>query len=225
MPQVIQQLSTNPALCTPSRGSNDSQSTHCIPMTISNRQFFETAITRLMDRLYGTAMRLTRNGSDAEDLLAESLEKAWGNLSNLDSREKFDGWMMRILSNTYISNWRRNQVHQKIFDDDVDTEEVDDTHSLYARLHQPFLLWWGTPEQTFLNNLLKEDIERAMDQLPEGYRIVVLMVQILGYSYEEAAEELNVPVGTIRSRLNRGRSQLQDALWHHAKEAERQSAN
>ena len=195
-----------------------------VAVNTSDRQFFEESVTRLMERLYGAAMRFTRNSADAEDLLAESLEKAWNSLPKLEDKEKFDGWMMRIVSNTYISNWRRNQVHDKVFDESIECGDLDDTHSLYARLHQPFLLWWGTPEQTFLNNLLKQDIDRAIDALSDEYRIVVLAVQILGYSYEEAADSLGVPIGTIRSRLNRGRQQLQDALWHHAKEAETNSA-
>ncbi len=185
-----------------------------------NHSFFESAVTRLMDRLYGTALRFTRNSADAEDLIAESLEKAWKSLDKLEDREKFDGWMMRILSNSYISRWRRHKTHEKIFDDDVATDDLDDKDSLYAKLHQPFLLWYGTPEKKFLNELLKEDIEKALDALPDAYRIVVVMVQLLGFSYEEVSADLDVPVGTVRSRLNRGRRQLQDALWQNAQDAE-----
>ncbi len=183
------------------------------------RAFFETGVTRLMDRLYGAAVRFTRNPADAEDLMADSLTKAWNCIDSLDDRDRFDGWMMRILTNTYISQWRRQKTHDAIFEDDICTDDLDDTQTLYARLHQPFLLWWGTPEQTFLNNLLNEDIERALDSLPDGYRMVVVMVEVLGFTYEEASEALEVPVGTVRSRLNRGRRQLQKALWNNAREA------
>jgi RNA polymerase sigma factor (sigma-70 family) len=187
--------------------------------------FFEAAITRLMDRLYGTALRFTRNSADAEDLIAESMEKAWNNLDKLDDYEKFDGWMMRILSNTYISNWRRQKTHDKIFDDNLSADDNDDRDSLYAKLHQPFLLWYGSPEKAFLNKLLQKDIEAALDSLPDNYRIVVVMVQLLGCSYEEVSENLDVPIGTIRSRLNRGRKQLQDALWENARDANLTSPN
>ena len=189
-------------------------------MPVSDREFFEQSVSRLLDRLYGVAMRYTRNPTDAEDLIAESLEKAWKNLDSLEQREQFDGWLMRILSNTFISQWRRTKTHDKIFDDDSCADDLDDTNSLYARLHQPFLLWWGTPEQAFLNNLLKEEISHALDRLPDGYRIVVVMVQLLGCTYEEVAKELEVPVGTIRSRLNRGRKLLQDYLWQYAEQGE-----
>ncbi|MEM7290786.1 MAG: sigma-70 family RNA polymerase sigma factor [Pseudomonadota bacterium] len=181
--------------------------------------FFESAVTRLMERLYGAAMRFTRNASDAEDLMSEALEKAWNNLDSLQDREKFDGWMMRILSNTYISQWRRQKVRDTIFDDESCPHDLDDKNSLYAKLHQPFLLWWGTPEQTFVNNLLIEDIARALDEISEAYRDVVVMVEVLGFSYEEVANDLEVPVGTVRSRLNRGRRMLQDALWQNARDA------
>jgi RNA polymerase sigma factor (sigma-70 family) len=181
--------------------------------------FFESAVTRMMDRLYGAAMRFTRNSSDAEDLMAESLEKAWNKLETLQDRDKFDGWIMRILSNTYISQWRRQKLREEIFDDSCCPHDLDDKSSLYAKLHQPFLLWWGTPEQTFVNNLLIDDIEKALDGISDVYREVVVMVELLGFRYEEVAVELEVPVGTVRSRLNRGRRMLQKALWENARDA------
>ena len=181
--------------------------------------FFESAVSRMMDRLYGAAMRFTRNSSDAEDLMAESLEKAWNKLETLQDRDKFDGWIMRILSNTYISQWRRQKKHEEIFDDNSCPHDLDDKNSLYAKLHQPFLLWWGTPEQTFVNNLLIDDIEKALNGISDVYREVVVMVELLGFRYEEVALELDVPVGTVRSRLNRGRRMLQKALWENARDA------
>ena len=189
------------------------------------RQFFEQSVTAMMERLYGTAMRFTRDPMNAEDLLAETLEKAWKNLSSLEDPEKFEGWIMRILSNSFISQWRKNKTHDKVFDDDVEACDLDETQSLYAKLHQPFLLWWGTPEQAFLNNLVQEDIEKALDSLPDHYRVVVIMVQLMGFSYEEVANKLEVPVGTVRSRLNRARNQLQEALWQHSKQADFTSAS
>lgn len=180
---------------------------------------FEANVTRMMDRMYSAALRYTRNSTDAEDLLGDCLAKAWEKYSTLDDPDKFDGWVMRILSNTYISRWRRNQTHKEIFDDDLCTQDLDDTNSLYAKLHQPFLLWWGTPEQTFVNNLLNEEIEAALNSLPESFRLTVMMVEVMGHSYDEVAESMEVPVGTVRSRLNRGRRLLQKSLWENAREA------
>lgn len=192
----------------------------CVVNQISNKhEFFEAGVSRMMDRLYGTSLRFTRNASDAEDLLSASLEKAWNCLDSLEDVERFDGWMMRILSNTYISQWRREKTRQQIFDDEPCPHGLDDRDCLYAKLHQPFLLWWGTPEQKFVNNLLAEDIEKALDGIKEVFREVVIMVEVMGFSYEEVANALEVPVGTVRSRLNRGRRLLQDALWQNAREA------
>ena len=181
---------------------------------------FEAAVAGVMDRLYGAAMRYTRNPANAEDLLADTLAKAWSNIGSLNDFDRFESWITRILTNTYISQWRRQKTSEGIFDDSHCADDLDDTHSLYARLHQPFLLWWGTPEKTFVNNLLAQDIERAMDSIPEVYRIVVIMVEVLGHTYEEASESLEVPIGTVRSRLSRGRRLLQDALWKNAKDAD-----
>ncbi len=183
------------------------------------RVFFERRVTALMDRMFSVAMRYCRDQADAEDLVAETLVKSWKAFDSLDDRERFDGWIMRILSNTYISQWRRKKTSQGIFDDEAECHDLDDADSLYARLHQPFLLWYGAPERQFVKKLLSEDISHALHALSDGYRSVVIMVEILGFSYEEAAASLEVPIGTIRSRLNRARRQLQNALWQHAQTA------
>ena len=91
--------------------------------------------------------------------------------------------------------------------------------SLFRQLHQPFLLWWATPEEDFLNGLLREDIQRALDSLPDPFRVVVVLVDIQGCTYEQTASQLGVAIGTVRSRLNRGRGLLQKALWRHARDA------
>ena len=172
-----------------------------------------------MKRLYGTAMRLTRNAADAEDLVAESIAKAWAKLDELRERDKFDGWLLRVLANTYISNWRHRRAELELTDEGAAEDETSEDAYLYTKLHQPFLLWWSTPEQAFVNNLLRSDLQSALDSLPDAYRVVVVMVEVLGHSYGEVAETLDLPVGTVRSRLNRGRRLLQQSLWTHAQQA------
>jgi RNA polymerase sigma-70 factor (ECF subfamily) len=186
----------------------------------STRQFFEAAVLRLMDRMYGAALRLTRNTADAEDLVAETVEKAWTRVDQLRDRDSIDGWLMRVLSNTFISNWRSGSRERELVEDGAedDIEPTQDAY-LYSRLHQPFLLWFSSPEQNFVNNLLRRNIEAAIDSLPDEYRIVFLLVEVLGYSYAESADALSIPVGTVRSRLNRGRGLLQKSLWREAREA------
>jgi RNA polymerase sigma-70 factor, ECF subfamily len=103
-----------------------------------------------------------------------------------------------------------------------DVESVgtaDEDFSLFDHLHQPILLWWGNPEQDFLNGLLREDLARAIDQLPDALRTVVVLVDVQAMSYQDAADALAIPIGTVRSRLARARSQLQRTLWDDAHDA------
>jgi len=173
-----------------------------------------------MDGLYGSAVRLTRNGADAEDLVAESVAKAWEALPTLRDRQQFVPWMFRILMNAFVSDWRRRRASPVTGSRDGSNEEASsEEFSLFRHLHQPFLLWWGTPEHAFLNKLLRHDLEQAIDGLAEPYRVVLVMVEIHGRSYADTAEALDVPIGTVRSRLARARGLLQRALWNQGKEA------
>lgn len=183
------------------------------------RQFFEARLEPLMDRLYGTALRLCRDPDEAEDVVAETVARAWLHLSELKDRRCFEGWLFRILNHTFISLRRRKRCRQ---DREVPWEhEGDDegSFSLFEKLHQPFLLWWGTPERDFINRLLQEDLQRALDQLPDPYRIVMVMVEIEGFRYDEVAHALDLPLGTVQSRLSRARSLLQKTLWQQGQDA------
>lgn len=187
-----------------------------------DRHHFEREVDRLMDRLYGTALRLARDPFDAEDVVAEAVQRAWANRDQLQDAASLEGWLFRILNNTFVSAWRRRRSRQdrETALDEADGEGPDDAgFSLYARLHRPFLLWWGTPEERFLNDLLREDIQAAIDALPDAFRLVVVLVEVQGHTYEEAAGLLDIPLGTVRSRLSRGRALLQAALWDQAREA------
>ena len=189
---------------------------------VLDRRAFEARLGDIMDRLYGTALRLTRDSHDAEDIVAEAVGNAWRRLDELRDPDRFEGWLFRILNNTFISHLRQRRCRQ---DQEADTEfsEIESAggleFSLFARLHQPFLLWWGTPEEAFVSRLLIEDIQKALDGLPENFRIVVVLVEVQGHTYDEVASLLDIPVGTVRSRLSRGRSLLQRALWEQARDA------
>lgn len=187
-------------------------------MTAIDRNLFAQQIESHLDRLYGAALRLTRHPGDAEDLVAETAARAWSSIATLHDAECFVPWMMRIMTNTYISERRRasNRLPHEPY-----VEEPDDDgtpFSLFDRLHQPFLLWFGNPEHEFLNGLLHDDIEAALAKLPEPFRLVVMLSDMEGLTYQEIAVALDVPVGTVRSRLARARGQLQKALWQHGEE-------
>jgi RNA polymerase sigma-70 factor (ECF subfamily) len=186
----------------------------------SLRAFCEAEIGAILDRLYGTALRLTRNQADAEDLVADTVVKALDNIHGLQDRNCFHGWIFRILYNTFNSNCRKKSARPEDCFSSLrqgDTEQGE-AFWLFDKLHQPFLLWWGNHEQQFLDQLEIEDLCKAVDALPDSYRIVVTLSDIEGFSYQEIAETLEVPVGTVRSRLARGRSMLQKALWDYAQE-------
>lgn len=180
----------------------------------ADRDWFEHAVLAVLPELVGTARRLARNREDAEDLAAEAITKAWLHRASLRERQRFAGWILRILTNLFLSH-RRSDAARHV---ETGLDEAME-FSLFERLHQPFLLWWGTPEQDFLNRLLREDLVRAIEALPDRYRIVVVMADVQALSYGEIACTLEIPVGTVRSRLARGRALLQKALWEHACDA------
>lgn len=181
-----------------------------------SRDFFEKGVMAEMDSLYGTALRLTRDGGQAEELVAETVARAWSALATLKDPTRFRPWLFRILRNLFISDYRKRSSEPAVEEWTEGCGADDEGFSLFEKLHQPFLLWWGNPEQEFVSKLLREDIARAIDALPEAFRMTVMLVDVEGFSYQEAAETLDVPVGTVRSRLKRARACLQKALWEHA---------
>lgn len=179
-----------------------------------DQKWFEQEVVGLLPDLYATAMRLAKNTADAEDLVAEAVSKAWDARKSLHDLSNFRGWIFRILMNTFLSDCRRHGA-EPVFQSLPDECEAGDEFSLFDKLHQPFLLWWGNPEKEFLDRLLREDVEQAIDQLPVSFRAVVVLAELQGFSYQEIGASLNIPTGTVRSRLARGRCLLQQALWKH----------
>lgn len=184
-----------------------------------SREFFEKQVLGLLGALEGAARRLTRNEADAEDLVAETVARAWRALGTLECEAAFRSWMFRILNNAFVSGLRRADARPRTEPIDGGEGEADEAgFSLFEQMHQPFLLWFGNPEQEFLDKLLREDLERALASLPEHHRVVVILSDIEEFSYAEIACALEVPVGTVRSRLARARAALQKLLWRQADE-------
>lgn len=181
--------------------------------------WFCEQVQRHLSELYATARRLTRNDDDAEDLVADAVARAWTHLDSLDDRTAFRGWIFRILTNRYISLSRRRDTRSAADPFDEEAYAPEPAFSLFEHLHQPFLLWWSNPEQAFLRSLLREDLDRAVDALPDEFRIAVVLHDVQGLSYREVADALEIPIGTVKSRLARGRSLLQRELWQHAQDA------
>lgn len=185
------------------------------------KAWFSQHIEDNLDSLYALAQRLTRNNADAEDLVADSVAKAWSAISTLDDRNRFRPWIFRILHNGFISDYRKKSVRplEISINETATNDEGEEVASLLINQPDEFLNWWANPEREFVNNLLGEEIMAAIESLPEAFRIAVALINVEGLSYDEAAEVLNVSPGTIRSRMNRGRTLLQKALWEHAKDA------
>lgn len=184
-------------------------------LTRADRAWFADQVETLLPGLYSTAVRLCRDRTDAEDLVADAVAKAWESLPTLRDRHVFRGWVFRILTNAFVSQYRSRRAQTDVTSLDAGDEEF----SLFERLHQPMLLWWGNPEQEFLNGLLREDLATAIDELPGPFRAAVLLVDVQGLSYQDVATAMDVPVGTVRSRLARGRGLLQKVLWENAHDA------
>ncbi|HJU72760.1 MAG TPA: sigma-70 family RNA polymerase sigma factor [Gemmatimonadaceae bacterium] len=183
--------------------------------TEDTAQWFERSILGVLPDLVGAARRLTKHATDAEDLVADAISKAWFAVDTLKDRERFRGWIFRILTNAFLAQ-RRARTSQPV-EEPLPDEQAG--FSLFEQLHQPFLLWWSTPEKEFLDKLLREDLIRAIESLPESFRVVVILADVQGLTYQEIADALDAPIGTVRSRLARGRSLLQKALWEHARDA------
>lgn len=182
------------------------------------KEAFETQVMAILGRLHGVAARLTRNDADAEDLVADTIARAWRARESLMTPSAFPAWIFRILNNTFISDRRRASVRGQT--EPIEDTELDDSQSfsIFERLHQPFLLWFANPEQEFLDKLLRDDVDRALAALPEHYRVVVIMADMEDLKYAEIAETLKIPIGTVRSRLARARAALQETLWTLAQE-------
>lgn len=179
--------------------------------------FFAERVEALLPDLYGAALRLCRNPADAQDLVADAIGTAWIKRDTLGDPATLRGWLFTILTNRFRDCRRRQQVRG--LPEPLEDEAGDEPFSLFERLHRPILLFWDTPERAFLDKLLREDFARAIDALPDPLRVVVVLAHLEGFTYQEIADQLDIPIGTVRSRLGRARARLQRTLWNHAVDA------
>ncbi|MTI87471.1 MAG: sigma-70 family RNA polymerase sigma factor [Balneolaceae bacterium] len=170
---------------------------------------FDDEIIPHMDALYNFALRLTTDPNDAEDLVQESIVKAYRFFSSYEKGTNAKAWMFRILKNSFINNYRKTSKKPS----QVDYDEVSSYYeSIRAERTETSDL-----ESLMFRELMDDDISNALSELPEDFRIVVLLCDVEGYTYEEIANMLDVPIGTIRSRLHRGRNLLKTELIEYAK--------
>lgn len=187
----------------------------------SIRRAFSQRVEAQLDSLYGVALRLTRNPADAEDLVSEAVAKAWGAIDSLDDWSRFRAWIFRIMRNHFVTGHRKHARGPEFVRLEAPGDEST-PGELVAFLNtqsDDFLRWWADPEKAVADRLLGEEIMAAVHALPEAFRVTILLVNVDGLGYDEAAEVLGVPPGTVRSRMKRGRTLLQKALWEHARDA------
>ena len=183
------------------------------------KQWFSQKVKVEMDALYGVALRLTANSANAEDLVAETVIKAWSCIDKLEDRKKWRPWVFRILRNEFISNYRKQSIRPiETSYDEQPGDEADSIASMLIEQPDEFLSWWACPEHEYINGLLGEQIRDAINQLPNVFRMTIILINVEGLSYDETSVVLGIPRGTVRSRMKRGRTLLQKALWLQALE-------
>ncbi len=192
---------------------NDAQDAGAGAGAAQARARFEALAGERLDGLYGTALRLTRNRTAAEDLVQEAMLRAWRSFRTFQPGTNFRAWLYRILMNAHFDRHRKDTRTPEVVQ-----EEISDSY-LYTRARESAALSEaGNPETLVLDQIIDAEVRDSLEALPLQFRTPLLLVDVEGFSYKEAAEILGIPVGTVMSRLYRGRHALQKKLLEFARD-------
>jgi RNA polymerase sigma-70 factor, ECF subfamily len=181
-----------------------------VETTDERHERFERDALQYLDQLYAAALRMTRNPADAEDVVQETYAKAYASFHQFTPGTNLKAWLYRILTNTYINSYRKRQREPQL----SDGENVEDWQLARAESHTSSGL--KSAEMVALENLPDTDVKGALQQLAPDFRLAVYLADVEGFSYKEIAEIMGTPIGTVMSRLNRGRTQLRNLLAEYA---------
>jgi len=181
---------------------------------MSAQEQFTTDAMQYAPQLFSTALRMTRSRSDAEDLVQETYIKGWRSFHTFQEGTNLRAWLFRIMTNTYINKYNA----QKRKGTEVELDDVEELF-LYKRLgsiDQSQLS--SSAEDQMLELFTDDEVKNALEELPEDFRMPVLLSDVDGFSYKEISEMLEIPIGTVMSRLHRGRKAMQKMLYEYARE-------
>ncbi|UDY34437.1 sigma-70 family RNA polymerase sigma factor [Dermatobacter hominis] len=179
---------------------------------MADQATFADQVEPFVDQLYAAALRMTRNPADAEDLLQETFVRAYRGFPNFTEGTNLRAWLYRILTNTFINTYRAKQRRPE----QTELDEVEDLY-LYRRLGGLEAATLGrSAEDELMDMFTEDDVKEALDALPEQFRMAVLLADVEGFSYKEIADIMDIPIGTVMSRLHRGRKALQRSLHQFA---------
>lgn len=181
---------------------------------MTTREDFTHDAMQHAPQLFSTAMRMTRNRSDAEDLVQETFIKAWRSFTTYQQGTNLRAWLFRIMTNTYINKYNAQQ--RKPTETELDDVEELFLYKRLGAVDQSQLS--QSAEDQMLSLFTDDEVKKALEELPDQFRIPVLMSDVEGFSYKEIAEILEIPLGTVMSRLHRGRKLMQKMLYEYAKE-------
>jgi RNA polymerase sigma-70 factor (ECF subfamily) len=179
---------------------------------MADQNTFVDQTTPFMGPLYAAALRMTRNPADAEDLVQETFLRAYRGFGGFQEGSNLRAWLYRILTNTFINQYRSRQRRP----DETELDETEDLY-LFRRLGGLEAARAGrSAEDELMDWFTDDEVREALDDLPDNFRVPVLLADVEGFSYREIAEMLDVPIGTVMSRLHRGRKSLQKGLFEYA---------